>query len=92
MEPRRRKTICVSPSRLAHFNHVADIKSSRTYDDEDQGEVVRDGFEPGQLDNASDENITYDDDEQNKSNGKSKEPAKYDSLDDRHVWDSKHSE
>ena len=65
--------------------------SSRTYDDEDQGKVVRDGFEPGRLENASDENIAADD-EHDESNGKAKAPAKYGSLDDGHVWNSRNDE
>ena len=62
--------------------------SSRTYDDDDQGKVVKDGFEPGQLENASDENIAADD-EQDKSGSKAKAPARYGSLDEGHVWNTR---
>lgn len=74
------------------FKCVANDSRSRTYDDEDQGKVVREGFEPGQLDNASDENTTEADNEYSGSNSKAKGQAEYSNLDDRHVWSSNDGE
>lgn len=67
---------------------IADSPQSRTYDDEDQGKIVREGFEPGQLDNASDENVTKVDDERSQGNGKANSSTEYGNLDDQHIWDS----
>lgn len=74
------------------FNRAANVLQSRTYDDEDQGEVVREGFEPGQLDKATDENATNADNEYNGSNGKAKGQPEYSNLDDRQVWSSNDGE
>ncbi len=59
--------------------------NSRTYDDQDQGKIIRDGFEPGKVDNGSNDNIAVVDDG---GDGKAKASAQYGSLDDRHVWNS----
>ena len=89
MEPERREAVYVSARNSEYLERIADKPCSRTYDDEDQGRVVREDFEPGQLGNASIENVTIEDDQQDENNGKAKGPAKYGSLNDRHVWDSR---
>ncbi len=50
--------------------------------------MVRDGFEPGQLANASDENSAAIDPEEDEIDGNARTTGHYGSLDDRDVWKS----
>ena len=68
----------------------------RTYDDADEGEIIRSGFEPGErsLPGFSDFAVADDDEEQDDQREHEREDqdrsnTHYDSLDDRHVWNAK---
>ena len=75
----------------------------RTYDDEDEGEIIRSGFQPGKgpLPDSSDFAVGDDDDEEGNDQGPEETPQQserddqdrrrmqYDSLDDRNVWRAK---
>jgi hypothetical protein len=65
------------------------IYSRRTYDDEDQGEAIREGFEPNDLPIAapSDFAVGEDEDDDDGSSSRGRDPQPIEGLDDRHVWD-----
>lgn len=75
----------------------------RTYDDEDEGKVIRSGFQPAKepASNSSDFAVGDDEDEQgddgafeeaqqwNERHHRDRSNTRYPSLDDRHVWNVK---
>lgn len=48
--------------------------------------MLREGFEPGQLENASDENVAVEDPKEDGIDGKAKASTGYGNLDDGNVW------
>lgn len=60
---------------------------SRTYEDEDEGEVVREGFEPGRINPASRSDFAIGDDDDEPGNvGKMHEDSE-----EAHQWDESNS-
>ena len=77
-------------------NVVANLKLRRTYGDgEEEGEIVREGFDPQQLEPAGPSTAVRQKDEEGRPNDRRDSPdppskgPQYGNLDDRHVWDSK---
>ena len=68
---------------------------SRAYDDQDEGEVIREGFEPSKFNPITDSEFAVgDDDDEPQNVGRMHEDSaeastKYGDLDDRHVWNVK---
>ena len=62
----------------------------RTYDDEDEGEIIRSGFQPGETPVAESSDFAVGDDEEDQGDDREGQGStQYDSLDDRHVWNAK---
>lgn len=64
----------------------------RTYDDEDEGQVVKDGFDPRQLDPKASTSAIDDSTSEETGEDRGKGPTTYDSMDDRHVWNARDGE
>ena len=61
----------------------------RTYDDEDEGEIIRHGFQPETAVADASDFAMGDDEEEQGNDREDQGNAQYDSLDDRHVWNAK---
>ena len=75
-----------------HVSHGL-IFNRRTYEDEDEGEDIRQGFDPGDIPAASAAGSEFavgedEEDEENidVDNSRNKASARYGELDDRNVW------
>lgn len=73
---------------LFRFAHNAYDVSSRTYDDDDQGENIRQGFDPGKVSPDLGPDSAGEDGEADRREGDSNQGPGYDHLDDRNVWSS----
>jgi len=69
---------------------------TRTYDDEDEGEIIRSGFEPGERPLPDSSEFVVGDDDEERGDQREYERddhyrsnRQYDSLDDRQVWNAK---
>lgn len=60
----------------------------RTYDDEDQGDAIRHGFEPSEVPMEIASEFAVGDDEEESNHQRTSPPnaSSYDEFDDRHVW------
>lgn len=93
MERRRNKTFCVSRRRVSAFSRLCSTYNRRTYEDEDEGEDIREGFDPSEIPatSAPSAEFAIDDDEEEQEdvdldNSRNKSSARYGELDDRNVW------
>ena len=65
----------------------------RTYDDEDEGEIIRHGFQPGETPAVDSSDFAVGDDEEEPGSDRENQGnTQYDSLDDRHVWNARESD
>ena len=71
----------------------ADFGLRRTYDDEHEGEVIRTGFEPNDIQVDGPSNFGIGDDEDGRSSGadrtSGRDPSAYDEMNDSHVWSNR---
>ena len=71
---------------LFDFTNIADAVPSRTYDDEDQGEDIRQGFDPGKVSPDFGSESANEDGEPDRREETSDSRSGYNDLDDRNVW------
>ena len=72
----------------------------RTYNDDDEGEIIRSGFQPAKNPPPSSSDLAVcneqgeeaESEEAQQGNDQGRSSAQYDSLDDRHVWNAKEVE
>ena len=94
MERRRNETLCVSQCCITTLSCLCLICNRRTYGDGDEGEDIREGFDPSEIPATSAPSAEFaiedDDDEQQEEvdldNSRNKSSARYGELDDRNVW------
>lgn len=63
----------------------------RAYNDDDQGEDIREGFEPPEVRVSldSDRSESESEDSQSKKEERASGSPHFEGFDDRHIWDSK---
>ena len=93
MERRRNETLCVSQRCVNTCSGLCSIYSRRTYEDEDEGEDIREGFDPSKIPatSAPSAEFAIDDDEEEQEeidldNSRNKSATRYGELEDRNVW------
>ena len=64
-------------------------RSSRPYNDEDQGEDIRQGFDPSKIPAVQSEFAVGDEDDEDEEAGRNKQNHHCGDLDDRDVWGSR---
>ena len=93
MERRRNEILCVSQYCTNTFSRLCSVYNRRTYEDEDEGEDIREGFDPSEIPatSAPSAEFAIDDDEEEQEevdldNSRNKSRARFGQLDDRNVW------
>lgn len=89
-EDEGRQYMSVSWDPSPSFRALTDCTFRRTYDDEHEGEVVREGFDPRQLKPSSSEVAVGDAEEEDGDEDSSR--RRYEGLDDRHVWEGRQTD
>ena len=82
-------TLCKISFQILFHSRFSEYTNRRTYDDDDQGQTQRSGFEPTSHPTEGETEFAVGESESEDENSDEHRPsssAAYNELDDRHVW------